>query len=148
MSLLFTCSFVLSSFCGIPMQFQFLLFWKAVNSPKMDRLLGSTCQENLRSALNQRRRIHRCKEVTLEWPRTSKRPLSHLIIRQSCTEWSNQSRWQQEHWTANREEGHASRTHFFNNWFWRIFIVLFWTIWLSLKHNRLSAPELGDRLGC
>lgn len=55
------------------MRYLFSYVRKAVNSPRMDRSLASTCPVSHRSVLSPHRRILRCREQpTPEWLRTSK----------------------------------------------------------------------------
>lgn len=60
---------------------------KAVNLPRMDRLLASTCPVSHRSALSPHRKIRRCREPTPEWLRTSKLLELHRN-HTHATEWS------------------------------------------------------------
>lgn len=121
---------------------------KAVNLPRMDRLLASTCPVSHLSALSPHRRIRRCREPTPEWLRTSKSCKriatphmlpngavrnDHLAVQRhfymTTTGWKLDGNWR----------GHASRAPFCLRpfIFWRIFIVHFGTYLNTAEYNRL-----------
>lgn len=98
---------------------------KAVNLPRMDRSLASTCPVSHRSVLSPHRKILRCRDPTPEWLHTSKLQqhrnqspveLYGMIISLETFGYN----WEK---LDGKWRGHASRTLFCNLLFWRIFIV-------------------------
>lgn len=89
---------------------------KAVNLPRMDRLLASTCPVSHRSALSPHRRIRRCREPTPEWLRMFKLLEPHRnhtcylmeLYGMIISLFRDISTWLQlgENWTATGEDMH------------------------------------------